>query len=156
MESRSEARAETEVIGIEVRTINREEMDPATARIGGLWERYFGDDVAARVPNRKPGGALLAVYTRYESDHTGPYSLIVGPEVTSLAVIPEGMTGTTVPAGRYRVFEARGPMPKALIDTWAAIWSYFPTAAGEERAFNTDYEIHLEGGGGADICIAVR
>jgi predicted transcriptional regulator YdeE len=155
VESRSEARAEIEVIGIEVRTTNREEMDPATARIGRLWERYFGDDVAARVPNRKPGGALLAVYTRYESDHTGAYSLIVGPEVTSLAVIPEGMTGATVLAARYRVFTARGPMPGALIETWGRIWGYFPTAAGEERAYTTDYEVHY-GGDGADVCIAVR
>lgn len=156
METRLEERAEMQAIGIEVRTTNREEMDPSTARIGRLWERFLREDFAAAIPDRTPGGALLGIYTRYETDHNGPYTLIVGAEVNGLGATPSGMTGVTVPAGRYRVFAARGPMPKALIDAWGAIWGYFPTAAGEERAFTTDYEVHREGGDGADICIAVR
>jgi predicted transcriptional regulator YdeE len=155
MEPELTTREEVMLIGIEVRTTNQHEMSPATAKIPGLWGHFHEDQVAKKIPNRKPGGAQLGVYTKYETDHTGPYTLIVGMEVAGLSSIPAGMTGLAIPAGQYQAFTARGPMPQALIDTWIYIWNYFSGNTSYQRAYTTDYEVHL-GSDGADIYIAVK
>ncbi|RZL67466.1 MAG: hypothetical protein EOP77_04700 [Variovorax sp.] len=38
------------VAGLKVRTTNRAEGDPATARIGGLWARFSNDGVVGELP----------------------------------------------------------------------------------------------------------
>lgn len=130
------------LIGIETRTSNRDEMTPATAKIPALWGRFFQEGMAERIPTRKPDGFTIGAYTKYESDHTGPYSLLIGPEVTSIESIPRGMASLMIPAGEFLVFNAQGPMPKALIDTWMAIWNYFHDGAKHRRLYTTDYEVH--------------
>jgi predicted transcriptional regulator YdeE len=155
MEPKLLIKPEIKLIGIEVRTINREEMDPSTAKIPGLWGRLFQEKIAERIPNKKTDGHLLGTYTKYESDHTGPYSLIVGLEVDNLESIPSGMTGLTIPAGLYLVFTTQGPMPKALIDTWVCIWNYFPKESSHMRLYTTDYEVH-HGNDKVEIHIAVK
>jgi predicted transcriptional regulator YdeE len=129
------------VVGIDVRTTNAEEADPKTARIGALWQRFFRDGVLEKVRGRK-GGAILGVYTSYESDHTGLYTLIVGAEAASLDGQPAGLAGIAVPAARYLVFKAKGPMPKALIEEWGRIWQFFASATEHARAYTSDFERH--------------
>ena len=40
------------VVGLTVRTCNRDEMDPATARIGALWDRFFSQSWERTLPSR--------------------------------------------------------------------------------------------------------
>jgi predicted transcriptional regulator YdeE len=155
MEPKLTTTKEIKLIGVEVRTTNKQEMDPASAKIPGLWGRFFQEQIAEKIPNKKSGGVLLGVYTKYESDYTGPYSLLVGTEVNILDAIPEGMTGLTIPAGKYLVFAAEGPMPKALVDSWTHIWSYFAETSSYQRAYTTDYEMHYSNDK-ADIYIAIK
>ena len=146
---------ELKIIGFEIRTTNREEANPATARIPGLWQRVLQENAVEKIPNRKTGGSLMGIYTKYESDFSGPYSLIVGVEVSSLKTIPPAMTGLKIPAGRYLVFSARGSMPQALIGTWGTIWKYFSDTPAPRRAFTFDYEVHT-GSDRADIFISIK
>jgi predicted transcriptional regulator YdeE len=143
------------LIGIEVGTTNQAETNPATAKIPALYGRYYQDHIAEKTPHKKKDGSMLGVYTNYESDHTGAYTLVIGLEVTSLESIPAGLTGITIPAAKYLIFPARGPMPKALIETWTHIWNYFPGHPNHPRAYTTDYEIHRSDDS-ADIYIAVK
>src|SRR5262245_20439557 len=94
------------VVGISVRTNNRDEMDPKTAKIPGLWQRYFSESVANRIPARLDDGTILGVYTDYTSDHTGPYTLVVGQAVNDTSELPEDLVCVTVPHGRYLLFAA--------------------------------------------------
>jgi predicted transcriptional regulator YdeE len=149
------AKPELLVIGIETRTTNRDEMAPATAKIPALWGRFFQAGIRERIPNRKPEGFTIGAYTKYEGDHTGPYTLLVGPEVTSIESIPSGMTSLIIPAGEFLVFSAHGPMPKALIDTWTSIWNYFLDGAKHKRLYTTDYEVHRSADR-VDVHVAVR
>lgn len=41
-----------QVAGLTARTTNREENDPATARIGALWNRFFGEETYRATPHR--------------------------------------------------------------------------------------------------------
>ena len=155
MEPQLTTRTELKLIGIALRTINQQEMNPTTARIPGLWGRFFQEQIADKIPNKTSLDSTIAVYTKYESDHTGPYDLIVGREVNSLSSIPEGMTGVTILAGKYLRFTANGPMPKTLIDSWIYIWNYFSKTSNHQRSYTTDYEVH-EANDRVDIYIAIK
>ena len=87
-------------------------------------------------------GNLLGVYTDYESDHTGAYSLIVSAEVSSLDSVPEGMIGLTIPASKNLVFPAGGPVPDAIIQAWQNIWNHFSQSSEYRRAYTTDFEAY--------------
>jgi len=130
------------VIGLATRTTNEAEADPARARLGRLWGRVMGQDLASHIPHQAVPDALYAVLTDYETDHRGEYTQIVGMAVTDLAALPGGLVGVAIPAGRYLVFTARGPVPETVIQTWRDIWAYFSGAAPYERAYTTDYEVH--------------
>ena len=128
------------VIGCGVRTSYSSELDSVTAKIPGLWKRFFEERLEEKIPNRTHPGNFLGVYTDYESDHTGAYSLIVSAEVSSLESLPEGMLGLTIPVGKYVVFPAGGPIPNAIIQAWQNVWNYFSQSSEYRRAYTTDFE----------------
>jgi predicted transcriptional regulator YdeE len=131
---------EIKLVGIETRTTNQREADPAMAKIPGLWQRFFTEGIEERIPNKTDAGVRFGTYTNYESDHTGKYSLIAAAEVSSLADIPEGMTSLTISPGKYLVFPVEGEMPMALVETWGYIWNYFGNGSDYKRAYTADFE----------------
>jgi predicted transcriptional regulator YdeE len=132
------------VIGIQVRTTNREERDPATARIPGLWGRFMAGDVAGAIAGRK-GETVYAVYSDYESDHHGAYSLTLGWAVEPSAKAPAGLARVEVPAGRYAVLTSeRGPAPRVVPQLWQRVWSASEGELGGRRAFRVDFEVYDE------------
>jgi predicted transcriptional regulator YdeE len=128
------------VVGWEVRTSNRDEANPGKAKIPGIWQRAREEEIGGQIPNAVDTDVLLGAYTRYQSDDSGPYSLIVGMEVPDLDEVPKGMTGITILAQEYVVFTSTGEMPQAVMDGWAAVWKYFSETTALNRAFTTDFE----------------
>ena len=149
------SRSSFSVIGISVRTSNRAEADPETAKLPSFWRRFFEKVIPDKIPGKKRGGLIFGVYTNYESDHNGAYDLVAAFEADSLRLVSKGMVGATVPAGKYLVFHARGQMPEALIETWTRIWAYFANSSRYQRAYTTDFESYLEGNK-VDIYIAIK
>lgn len=141
-------------VGIDVRTRNADEVDPAKARIGALWQRFFREGIAARIASDARPPAIVGVYSDYESDHTGAYSLLVGGLTDETDRAPAGMKRIAIPAGRYMVFEARGAMPQALIETWGRIWKHFDESPAARRAYTVDFELY-RADGSADVHIAI-
>jgi predicted transcriptional regulator YdeE len=128
-------RAAIPVIGIAVRTTN--ENNQAAADIPALWQRFFSEGLAARIPN-KVDDTLYCIYTDYEKDFTRPYTTVLGCAVTSLEAIPEGMTSVTIASGAYVHFEAKGNLSEgAVYEAWTKIWN-----SGLERAYSTDVEVY--------------
>ncbi|UXU85276.1 GyrI-like domain-containing protein [Burkholderia sp. S-53] len=125
------------VSGLTVRTTNRDEFNQETARIPGLWAQFFSSGLADSVPNRLPGTPIFGVYSAYESDATGFYDLTAG---VSVAAPNPDYGSIEIREGKYLVFEARGPMPAAVIQTWTAIWTYFEQHPHVQRSFLTDFE----------------
>ncbi len=130
------------VVGLVTRTTNAAESTPTTVRLGRLRQRVFSERVLDRVPRSVDPTALHAVLTDYESDEHGEYTQVVGVAASPSGRLPAGLVGVTIPAGRYMLFTACGPMPDALITTWQAIWDYFAGRPSVERAYTTDYEAH--------------
>ena len=133
------------VAGIAVRTRNSEEMNPAVARLGGLWNRFFSQSWERKLPSRGDDGRIFGVYSGYESNEHGAFDVTAG-----VAVAEPELVQRTVPdahhidieAGDYLVFSGEGDMPQMVIDTWVRIWHYFAENPQVQRRFGTDFEAY--------------
>ena len=122
------------VAGLSVRTTNGEETDPARARIPALWGRFFAEGHAARGQ-----GPIYSVYSDYESDVNGAYTVLVGRKVGE-AESAEG--AVTIPPGSYLVFTSRGEMPEAVQRGWGEVWRYFSAPGTPRRSYAADFELY--------------
>lgn len=152
-----ETSTEIKVIGINVRTSNGQETDTETARIPGLWQQFFSDNIEENVPHRNEEGCIYGVYTHYDSDHKGEYTLYVGHEVSKLSDVPEGMNGIEIPAGKYLVFSEEGQIPDIVYSLWHRIWQFFSESQEYKRAFTVDFERYCKDNmSKLDIFIAIE
>lgn len=120
-----------DVVGISIVTNN----DKGTEDINALWERFFKESVGQYVQS-KVNDNIYAVYSNYEGDHEAPYRLTIGYRVNGDET-PDNMTRVNVIDQDYAVMSAAGQQPKALIETWQAIW-----AGDLPRSFKTDFELY--------------
>ena len=124
-----------DVMGKSVRTKNTDEMNPSTAKIGALWERFFAD----LAPKMSKSSRVFGLYTNYESDHTGAFDVVACSDV----IDAQGLEEFQINSGRYLIFNGTGEMPQTVIDLWGEVWSYFSSENCEhKRAFTTDFEFY--------------
>lgn len=123
--------------GVAVRTSNLRESSPE-AQISSLWERYFASGLQQK-PGLQNPTVLYALYTDYESDVNGEYTLLLGHE-TERAVSGWGENSATVPEAAYIKFTSkRGPVQRVVIELWQEIWAFFQNAE-LERTYSGDFE----------------
>ncbi len=91
-----------EVVGIEARTTNAQEMS-GKGMIPKLWGRFMQENLLEKIPNRV-GSDVIVLNTDYQSDKNGEYTYVLGAKVSSTADVPPGMTIHRVPAGEYAKF----------------------------------------------------
>ena len=128
---------ELTIVGLSIRTSN----DPGKADqdIPRLWNKFMAENTTSRIPNRV-GETIYAIYTDYEGDHTKPYTLLIGCNVSNLDNIPEDLTVKIVPPANYTKFIAKGDLTKdAVINTWMEIWK-----TDLNRTYTTDIEVYGE------------
>lgn len=120
------------VTGLSTKTQNSDEFNDKTAKLPGLWQQFYSSDLAGNAN-------LFEVYSDYESDATGLYTVTLG-----VADTREGaaFASVKIEAGNYLVFQATGPMPAAVIETWKQIWEYFDVQGEYRRRFISDYEVY--------------
>ena len=142
------------VIGISVRTTN--ENNQAATDIVDLWARFMNDKVMEAIPN-KIDNTVYCIYTDYESDHTKPYTTILGCKVENLNTVPDGMVSKSVDGGNYVKFSTKGDLLQDLvINKWLEIWEM-----DLDRQFTADFEVFGEkaqnpADAEIDILIAVK
>ena len=123
------------IYGLKVRTTNEKEMNPETAKIGGLWGEYFST-ILPTLPNSTQ---MYGVYANYESDAFGVFDVFAGSEIVN-----DALEKVTLSEGNYLCFKAKGELPQAVIETWGEIWAYFSDEHCKEiRTFKSDYELYL-------------
>jgi predicted transcriptional regulator YdeE len=129
------------VVGISARTCNAHEMS-GKGKIGGVWRTFLEPSLVAKIPN-KIGIDPIAIYTEYETDHTGHYTYLLGLPISLSESLPANLTVRHVPAGHYAVFSSgKGPITQVVPEIWQRIWSMSPEELGGRRAFQTDFEIY--------------
>ncbi|WP_248749759.1 GyrI-like domain-containing protein [Pseudomonas sp. MWU15-20650] len=127
------------VSGLQVRTRNEDELQPSSAKIGPMWQRFFSEGLYQKIPGKQPESPVYGVYSGYESDARGLFDVTAG---VASAASARGFESLVIEPGRYLVFEAHGPMPEAIIATWQRVWAYFEQPGVESRAFVTDFEVY--------------
>jgi predicted transcriptional regulator YdeE len=121
-----------DVVGIQIRTSNANAMET----IGPLWGRFFEEQLAEKIPGRVDD-RTLGVYSDYESDHNGEYTLMAGCRVKDDAPTPEGLERIRVPAQEYVIITGKGEMPQVVWETWGKVYE-----TDIPRAFTTDFEVY--------------
>lgn len=138
---------EKAINGIKVRTKNADEMSPDSSKIPGLWQLFYGDIA----PKLEREASIFGVYCNYESDFTGEFDVVAGSDM-----FEGGVDSVTIQAGKYLIFEGKGSMPQAVIDTWSEIWRYFSSGEPEYvRAYTTDFELY-KGDSEIQIYISIK
>ncbi|MEZ8018107.1 GyrI-like domain-containing protein [Vibrio splendidus] len=144
--------------GFSVRTNNTDEIDPAKAKIGQLWQGFF-DQV---FPKLTPDSKVYGVYTNYESDFTGEFDVVACTNVLAdqnlddLFKTADNFVETEIQAGKYLTFSAEGELPQAVIDLWGEVWTYFNALdCPHIRAYTTDFEFY-KGETEVEISIAIK
>lgn len=131
---------EKNIIGISARTNNKDEQSPVNGKLMKLWGSFFENGLMSKIPNQKENSPKFGVYSSYESDFNGDYTVTVGMEVSSNDSASE-YKEIKIEGGEYLLFKAKGKMPNIVMDTWKEIWEYFSTS-NIERKYSTDFELY--------------
>lgn len=122
-----------DVIGISAVIKDR---DTASEVINGLWETFFKDSIGQQIDTRVDD-VIYAVYSDYEGDYTKPYRITIGYKVENADIASDQLHHVKVQTDDYAMMSAAGEQPKALIETWEAIWQ-----SDLERSYKTDFEVY--------------
>lgn len=118
------------IVGLQTRTgINDPECQ---AKIGGLWNSFFQNNIGQSTKNKKSELAY-GIYSNYSDTD---YDVNVGIEV-SKADNPELVT-KVIPAGKYAKFSIHGHIVHDVSKAWDTIWKM-----NLDRSFVSDFEEYL-------------
>lgn len=125
------------ITGISVRTNN---SDPNMgAMIVELWNRFYSNGIVETLKEKK--APVFGVYTEYESDEKGDYTVIAGCETEKISekerVSPEYKC-CRIPAGCYAKFTVEGN-GEEVAAAWREIWQM-----NLSRTFESDFEEYQE------------
>jgi predicted transcriptional regulator YdeE len=115
------------ISGSSIRTNNTLEASH-DGKIPALWGQFYTSQTV-------PAERVYGVYSDYESDASGEFTVTVGTKSDEL-----NKSDTSIKSGTYLVFPANGLMPAAIIDAWKAVWEHFSQAQPYERSYETDFE----------------
>ena len=128
------------IYGISTRTKNSNEMNPETAKIGAIWQKF---DNTVEV-NYKDGERVYGVYYNFESDSDGEFNVLAGYEISN-----DKLDTIKIEKGKYLVFNKTFEEPddntrvEAIIETWYEIWEYFSDENSQyKRIYKTDFEFY--------------
>ena len=120
------------VSGLSTKTQNTDEFNEKKAKLPSLWQQFYVSNLAANAN-------IFGVYSDYESDANGLFTVTVGVSDDS----KRAELGTVkIQAGNYLVFQGAGPMPSTVVETWKQIWDYFEVESNYQRNFISDFEAY--------------
>jgi len=132
---------EFSVIGLQTRTQNADEFNPEKAKIMPLWMKFYGSSLISHLDQNDP--CIYGVYSNYESDHNGLYSLTVGVNTKCFSDPDSKFHQVTIQPGSYLIFEAQGKQPESIIATWQEIWTYFASPTNPRWTYTTAFEKYI-------------
>ncbi len=129
-----------DVVGIAARSSPAREVDPSTAELPRLWQRFFDENVGRRVAGAIPG-RVATVYHEYAPADGDEYTVVLGPVARPGHAVPAGLTRVHVPGGAYLTFAVNGMPPDAITAAWSRVHAFFAADAAHRRAFTVDFEM---------------
>ena len=142
---------EKTIHGLSARTDNATEMDQNKGKIPALWQAFDNTVLV----DYKNGERVYGVYSNYESDHTGKFTVLAGFDGVTFPSTAN-LESQTIHQGNYLVFSHQGEMPQIAIDAWTEVWHYFSQAnIKHQRLYSTDFEFYPNGNQ-IEVHIAVK
>ncbi len=136
---------EIKLVGISVRTNNKNEFDPIKAKIFHMIEKYFSEKVSEKILNRRNPGITYCCYTDYENDMNGDYTYFIGEEVVNFSDKITELGKLVIPEQNYvRFTNSPGKIPDVCIKMWQKIWKTSDEDLGGSRNYKTDFELYDE------------
>lgn len=131
------------LIGLTIRTNNKQEMEPKTSKIAYLAQDYWQNAIGNEFKHRVNPGTTYAVYTEYDSDETGDYTYFIGEAVHSFKEQDlSRFKSLSIPQQHYQKFTTKaGQIPKVVIEAWQAIWQMSPQNLEGHRNYLVDFEV---------------
>lgn len=120
------------IVGLTKITSNKDGQ--AAQDIGALWQELMSGVYSSI--HHKVDQKMLGIYTRYESDNTGPYTFMCGAEVSLHE--NDDIESITIEAGKYAKFTLIGDMMEIVGPAWHQIWQM-----DLDRKYGTDFEYYL-------------
>ncbi len=133
------------IIGTTVRTNNKNEMNPESAKIGKHFQAYFQNKVAENFKDRCFPNTTYSIYTEYESDEHGEFTHFIGEVVKNSKENLEHLQykKLIIPACKYKKFTTvPGTIPNNVVAAWQNIWKLDPSSLGGKRCYIADFEIY--------------
>jgi predicted transcriptional regulator YdeE len=115
----------------------RTSFDRAANDIGAFWERFISDGFIAKLG---VNDTIYAVYTEYEGDFRGAYTMVLGTRVADNSPLAAGMKRVTIPHGRFARLPFAGD-PKSVV---SSAWGFVNGAwdRKNERRYSVDFETY--------------
>jgi predicted transcriptional regulator YdeE len=128
------------IIGISARTTNLNEIS-GHGEIPKLWNRFYTEGIAHKIPGKISRGEIIAAYTDFTSDENGEYTIIIGCETEPDIIPPEGMIGKKINKCNYlQISTEWGSLQKIGVAAWMKIWQDQPLKS--QRVYRADLEIY--------------
>jgi len=134
---------EKTIAGISVRTNNKAESNPKKAVLPTFWNRFFEEDILEQIPDKIPNSPIYGVYSEYESNVKGSYTVTAGVEAFGAKIKQNGFALSKIEGGEYLLFKGHGPMPEVVANTWQEVWNFFAKNKEFERCYQTDFELYI-------------
>lgn len=133
---------EKKIVGISGVTNNQKEAS-VHGIIPSLWQTFYEKEYLKYIPNQM-NSAVFGMYTNYENDVNGEYTMFIGAEVHAYDFVPTYMKRKTIPSSRYLVFTTEaGNIKETIPNAWKEIWTFFEEN-DLERAYVADFERYDE------------
>jgi len=128
------------IYGISTRTKNINEMNPQTAKIGTIWQKF---DSTVEVDYQN-GQKVYGLYYNFESDANGEFDVLAGYDISN-----DSLETIKIQKGKYLVFHKSFEQTddstriQAVIETWGKVWEYFSNENSQyKRIYTTDFEYY--------------
>ncbi|PJZ45800.1 GyrI-like domain-containing protein [Leptospira brenneri] len=128
------------LVGIKTRTSNAAEIS-GNGKIAALWGQFLGEGILSQIPNRMNPSEWMAVYTEFESDENGEYTMFIGAAVERIESLPPNLFSLQIPRSEYtKVSTDWGPITNIGLEAWKKIWS--EEEYRKNRSYIADLEIY--------------
>jgi predicted transcriptional regulator YdeE len=122
------------ISGICINTNNKKASNDITK----LWNEFYTNNITKQIQDKKSDSFIYGVYSDYESDLHGNYTVTAGVEINRSAI--KRNNTIIIKKGKYILFENIGQLPEIVIQTWKEIWTYFEEHKDIKRKYTSDFE----------------
>ena len=135
-----EQKTPIETVGVSIRVCKTNEQQAID--IPKFWQKNHEAGVIKTMCQQCGPMGLLGICSNWDAgSEEFDYCIAIEKPVDSSSVPPDWQT-MTLQAATYVVFEARGPMPQAIVEIWQRAYNEWFPNSGYEHAGTPDFEVY--------------